>query len=173
MIWGAVLGMPMLLLTTNLKFSSNFASYLILGLGICSSILSMLVVKYLRFENDHYNLFIKFGLRILFYIILFITNNSIVFLITLIYLFLTDCTHSYLFAGYFINNIEEQYSLFLTTLKYCSSLLGKAIGTFLCGLVFNLNLRIFIIPALVISILHYVFATILMNKRETIVKNKD
>lgn len=170
MIWGAVLGMPMLLLTTNLKFSSNFASFFILGLGICSSILSMLVVKHLRFKNDNYNLFVKFGIRILLYILLFLTNNSVVLFLTLIYLFLTDCTHSYLFAGYFINNIEESYSLFLTTIKYCSSLLGKAIGTFLCGLVFNLELKYFIIPALVLSIIHYVFASILLNKRESIAK---
>lgn len=170
MIWGAILGMPMLLLTDNLGFSSNFASFFILGLGICSNILSMLVVKYLRFKNDHGNLMIKYGIRVFLYIIIFVTNSRLILLGTLIYLFLTDCPYSFIFSSFFINNIEEKYSLFLTTLKYCSSLLGKAIGTFFCGLVFHLDLRYFVIPALVISIIHYIFATILVEKRELIVK---
>ncbi len=170
MVWGAILGMPMLLLTTNLYFSSSFASFFVLGLGICSSFLSMIVVKYLRFKNDHINFFIKFGIRSLLYLLVFLTNNIIILLITLVYLFLTDCVYGFIFNSYFINNIDEQHSLFLTTLKYCSSLLGKAIGTFFCGLVFNLKLRYFVIPALVISIVHYVFATILVERREDIVK---
>lgn len=170
MIWGAILGMPMLLLTDSLSFTSSFASFFILGLGICSNILSMLVVKYLRFKNDQHNLFIKFGLRVFFYILVFITNSKMVLLFTLIYLFLTDLPYSFLFSSYFINNIEEQHSLFLTTLKYCTSLLGKAIGTFFCGIVFHLDLRFFVVPALIISIIHYVFATILIEKRECIKK---
>lgn len=170
MIWGAILGMPMLLLTDNLGFSSNFASFLILGLGICSNILSMLVVKYLRFKNDHHNLIIKYGIRAILYVMVFITNSKLVLLGALVYLFLTDCIYNFIFGSFFINNIEEKYSLFLTTLKYCSSLLGKAIGTFFCGLVFHLDLRYFVIPALVISIIHYIFATILIEKRELIVK---
>lgn len=170
MIWGAILGMPMLLLTDNLGFSSNFASFFILGLGICSNILSMLVVKYLRFKNDHHNLIVKYGIRVFLYVMVFITNSKLVLLGALVYLFLTDCIYSFIFSSFFINNIEEKYSLFLTTLKYCSSLLGKAIGTFFCGLVFHLDLRYFVIPALVISIIHYIFATILIEKRELIVK---
>lgn len=168
MIWGAILGMPMLLLTDNLGFSSNFASFFILGLGICSNILSMLVVKYLRFKNDQHNLFIKYGLRIFLYILVFITNSKMALFFTLIYLFLTDCPYSFLFSSYFINSIEEQHSLFLTTLKYCTSLLGKAIGTFFCGMVFYLDFRFFVVPALIVSIIHYVFATILIEKRESI-----
>ncbi len=170
MIWGAILGMPMLLLTDNLGFSSSFASFCILGLGICSNILSMLVVKHFRFKNDHGNLMIKYGIRVLLYIVVFITNSKMVLLGTLIYLFLTDLPYSFIFGSYFINNIEEKYSLFLTTLKYCSSLLGKAIGTFFCGLVFHLDLRYFVIPALIIGIIHYIFASILIEKRELIVK---
>lgn len=165
MIWGAILGMPMLLLTNNLNFSSTYASFLILGLGICSSILSMVIVKHLRFKNDHYNFFVKFGMRILLYLIVFITNSKVFLILTLVYLFLTDCTHGFIFNSFFINNIDEKHSLFLTTLRYCSSLLGKAIGTFFCGMVFNLELKYFIIPALIISIFHYIFGIILIEKK--------
>lgn len=172
MIWGAILGMPMLLLTENLGFSSNFASYFILGLGIASNILSMIVVKYLRFKNDHYNLLIKYGIRIVFYLLIFITNSKLVLFVTLLYLFLLDCPYAFIFGSYFINHVDEKYSLFLTTLKYGSSLLGKAVGTFFCGIVFHYNLRLFIVPAIVISCIHYIFATLLIEKRNLLTKQK-
>ena len=169
-IWGSILGMPLLLLTGRLSLSSPVSSFLILGLGICSNILSMIIVKYLRFKNDNYNLIFKFGIRIILYLLVFITNNNIVLLITLIYLFLLDCPYSFIFGSYFINNIKEEHTFFLTTLKYCFSLLGKSLGTLLCGFVFNLELRYFIIPALLISIIHYILATILIEKRKKLIK---
>lgn len=168
MIWGAVLGMPMLLLTKNLEFDSTFASFLILGLGIASSLLSMLTVKYFRFKNDRYNLFIKFGIRIFFYFLVFITANPFVLYFTIMFLLIFEQPYGFLFNGYFINHIKEEYSLFLTTLRYCSSLIGRAIGTFFCGLVFNMGFRIYILPALIIGIIHYFFACNLIKKKETL-----
>ncbi len=169
-IWGSILGMPLLLLTGRLSLSSPVSSFLILSLGICSNILSMIIVKYLRFKNDNYNLIFKFGIRIILYLLVFITNNNIVLLITLIYLFLLDCPYSFIFGSYFINNIKEEHTFFLTTLKYCFSLLGKSLGTLMCGFVFNLELRYFIIPALLTSIIHYILATILIEKRKKLIK---
>lgn len=165
MVWGVVLGMPMLLLTTRFSFSSSFASYFILGLGILSNALAMMVVKRFRFKNDQYNLFFKFGFRVVLYLLVCLTNNSWVLLGTLVYLFLTDCPYGFILSGFFINHIEEKYALFLTTLKYCTSLFGKAIGTFLCGVVFSLDIRYFIFPALVLSIIHYFLASLLVKRR--------
>ncbi len=164
-IWGSVLGMPMLLLTNNMGFDSNYASFFILGLGICSSLLSILIVNHFNFKNDNHNLFVKFGVRILFYFLVFITKNEILFLFTLMYLLVFDQPYGFLFSGYFINHIKEEYALFLTTLRYCSSLLGKAIGTFICGVVFHMNLRIFILPALLLGVFHYIFARQLLKKK--------
>ncbi len=166
MIWGCVLGMPLLLLVNNFHFTSNIASFIVLGLGILSSILSILILKYFRFENDNINLFIKFGLRIILYFLIFLTNNSYILLITIFYLFLLDQPYSFIYSSYFINHIKEEYSLFLTTLRYGSSLLGKAMGTMICGFVFHLSNRLFILPALIISIIHYILATLLIQKKE-------
>ena len=166
-IWSSILGMPLLLLINTLHFSSTVASYLLLGLGILSSILSMLIVKYFRFSNDHINLFIKFGFRIFLYLCVFMTNNVYVLICTLFYLLLFDQPYGFIFKSYFINHIEEKHSLFLTTLCYCTSLIGKAIGTMLCGFVFYKSYRIFILPAFLISIVHYLFATRLIEKKKT------
>ncbi len=166
LIWGACLGLPMLLLTENLQLSSALASLIILSLGILSSILAIVFLKYWRFSNDKYNLFVKFGMRIILYVLLFITGNKVILWGIIGYLLLTDQTHGYIFQSYFINNIKEEYSLFLTTLRYCTSLLGKAIGTFFCGLVFKQSLSIFILPTLIFSIIHYFLASDLIKKKE-------
>lgn len=164
-VWGIVLGMPMILLINKFNLSSTVASFLILGLGIISNILAMIIVKYFRFKNDHINLFFKIGMRVILYLLTFLTGNYLIFFITIIYLLLTDSTHNFVFSSYFVNKIDEKYSLFLVVLKYCSSLLGKSIGLFICGIFFDLSLRLFMLPVVIISIIHYFFASVLVNKK--------
>lgn len=167
LIWASILGMPMLILTENIGLSSTTASYLILGLGILSNFLSMFIVKYAKEKSDYVHMFFKYGVRLLFYILILFINNTSLFFIMLLYLLLTDCTHEFVFSGFFINNIEEKYSLLLTTLKYCSSLIGKAIGTFICGFVFHFEYRYFVIPAILLSILHYFIIVKLIKEKQS------
>ena len=56
----------------------------------------------------------------------------------------------------------------MTTLKYITSLLGQAVGIYLCGLVFNESIRVIILPALIISSIHYILTTVLLNKRDKV-----
>lgn len=166
-VWSSLMGMSLLTLTTKLNINPNNASLIILGLGIISNILAMIIVKYLRFKNDHFNMIFKFGLRIVCYLLLFLINTKEVLFITMVYLLLSECTYNFIFSGYFINTIEEKYSLFLVVLKYCTSLIGNGIGTIICGLTFNLDLKYFALPALTIGIIHYIIATILITKKKT------
>jgi hypothetical protein len=166
MIWSSILGMPMLTLTKNLNFSSFNASVMILSLGIMSNFLAMFIIKCFKFKNDYINLFIKYGTRIILYIIVFLTKSEFIYLITIVYLLLTYSTHDFIFNSFFINKIDEAYSLLLTTLVYCSSILGNAFGILLCGMVFDLNVRYLVLPALVISIIHYLVSSFLVSKKK-------
>jgi len=172
MIWGSLLGMPLLTLTKNLNFSSQNASYLILGFGIVSNILAIIIVKYLNFKKESINLFLKFGARICLYLIIWITGNKLIFLAMIIYLLITESTHSFIFTSFFINQVTERYSLFFTILRYCVSLIGTAIGTFLCGLVFEYDVKILVLPAFIISIIHYYCALVLLKKKKEIKEQK-
>lgn len=163
--WYSILGMPMLTLTSKLNLSPNIASFIILSMGILSNILAIIIVKKFKSKNDHINLFFKYGFRIFLYITMFLSNNETIFLIGLCCLLITDCTYNFIFSGYFINNIKEKYALLLVVLKYCTSLLGKSIGVLICGLVFTFNLKYLIIPTLIIAIIHYILASILVNKK--------
>lgn len=168
-IWATVLGMPMLTLTENLNFEETTASLLILSLGIISNILSMFVVKHLNFKNDYINLFFKYGVRVILYILTLITGSPLLMIVTIVYLLLTDCTYNFIFGSFFINKIDEKYSLLITVLKYCTSLIGDAIGVFICGLTFHYSIKIILIPTVVISLIHSVLSVILVQKKKLLI----
>ncbi len=169
-IWSTVVGMPMLTLTENLGFSSSMASFLILGLGIVSNILSMFILKYMRFKNDHINMIFKYGIRVILFIVTAVTGNPAFLIATIVYMLLTNSTHNFIFSSFFINNIDEEYSLVLTTLKYCTSLLGDAIGLFIAGLVFDSSITVMILPAAILGVLYYVVASVLVAKKKSFQK---
>lgn len=165
-VWAIIVGMPMLMLTENLHFTSQTASFLILGLGIVSTVMSMVVLKYLRFKNDQINIIFKFGIRVVLYVATAITGNPYLLLATIVYMLLTNSTHNFIFSSFFVNNIDENYSLVLTTLKYCSSLLGDAIGLFISGLVFDSNVSLIALPAAILGTVHYILAIVLVEKKK-------
>lgn len=163
--WCAVLGMPLLSITTNLEISSQVASFLVLGLGIISNILAMLVVKYFCFKNDHINLIFKYGIRYILYILVIIFGTKEMYLIAIIYLLLSDCPYGFILSARFIHEIDEEYSLLLVVLKYCANLMGNGLGILICGLTFNLELKYIVIPALVLGLIHYIAVNLLIRKR--------
>jgi 4-hydroxybenzoate polyprenyltransferase len=83
---------------------------------------------------------------------------------------LTECTYDFIFNSYFINTIKTEYSLLLTALNYCFALLGTAIGTFFCGLVFDLETKYLVLPTLVLAVIHYILASILVEKKKEFLK---
>lgn len=167
-IWNSLLGMLMLTLTKNLNLNPSSASFIILLTGIISNLVALFIIKYMHFKNEHYGNFIKFGFRIILYLLVFLTNNKTLFFITIIYLLLTDKTYNYIFNGYFINHIKPEYSFIYMILSYSASLIGYSLGVIICGLVFDLSYKFLILPALIISIIHYILGTIIINKKSSI-----
>lgn len=169
-VWCSILGMPLLSVTEKFGFSANTASILVLGLGIISNFLAVFVLKYLRFKNDHINLFFKFGVRVILFILSAASNNIYILAITFVYMALTDCTYEFIFNSFFLNNIEEKHIVFFTALKYSANLIGCSIGTAICGFVFDYDIRLNTLPAVVLGIVHYIFCSILVEKKASFKK---
>ncbi len=171
MVYSIILGMPMMALTIKMNFLPRRASFIVLGCGIIANILALIVVKFLHFKNDHINIFFKYGIRIMLYLLVFLTGNSTIYLILFVWLLISDTSYGFIFSAYFINKINDDYTMFLVVLKYISSLIGNGIGVYICGLVFNMNIRYLVMPALVFGVIHYVMASILVNKKKLELKN--
>lgn len=168
LIWYSVVGMPLLSLTLNLGFPTQIASFIILIFGIITNILAIITVKFLKAKNDSINMFFKFGFRLMLYLLVFIFNSKVLLILTFIYLLIFEIPYGFLFGSYFINKVPDQYLFLITTLKYCTTLLGKGIGVFICGQVFNFDLRYLVLPALIVGIVHYILGTYILNRREKV-----
>ncbi len=150
----------------NRKIKIYISSFKLLNLRTWNYILAIIIVKYFKFKQDHLNLLFKFGIRVIFYLFIFLTGNKWILFFGIIYLLITDCTHNFIFSSYFINEIKKEHSLTLTTLKYCASLIGSSIGVFFCGISFQKEIKYFIIPTLIFGLIHYLLATILVYKKQ-------
>lgn len=166
MTWSSILGLKMLTLTETIGLSTKNASYLILIMGILTNILAMLIVKYLKFKNDYINTFFKYGLRVVFYLLMFITGSKTIFLYTIGYLLLTDLTFNFIFNAHFINNMKEEYTLLFTVIKYCISLIGNGLGTFICGLIFNFSISKIGFIMTILGLITYIVANILVKEKD-------
>lgn len=166
-VWNIALGMPLLTLTKYIGLKPKIASFIILGLGILSNILAIIIVKYLKFKNDYLNLLFKYGIRIILYLLMLILNNNSIFLITFVYMLLTDMPYSFIIDSFYTNKVDNEYSSFFVTLKYAISMLATSIGILICGKTFNMEVKFIGFILLILSLIYYFFACILINRKKS------
>ena len=155
----------MLTLTETIGLTTKTASYLVLFTGIITNVLAILIVKFLKFKNDYMNVFFKYGIRLVFYLLIFIIDSPIILLISFVYLLITDITYNFIFSGYVINNIDEDYTLIYNVVKYCTTLVANGIGTFICGVTFNMSIKYVGLVAFLLGTITYILANVLIMKR--------
>lgn len=163
--WSSVVGLKMLTLTETIGLTTKTASYLVLFTGIITNVLAILIVKFLKFKNDYINVFFKYGIRLVFYLLIFIIDSPIILLISFVYLLITDITYNFIFSGYVINNIDEDYTLIYNVVKYCTTLVANGIGTFICGITFNMSIKYVGLVAFVLGTITYILSNVLIMKR--------
>jgi len=163
--WSSVVGLKMLTLTETIGLTTKTASYLVLLTGIITNVLAILIVKFLKFKNDYINVFFKYGIRLVFYLLIFIIDSPIILLISFVYLLITDITYNFIFSGYVINNIDEDYTLIYNVVKYCTTLIANGIGTFICGVTFNMSIKYVGLVAFLLGTITYILANVLIMKR--------
>ena len=96
---------------------------------------------------------IKFGIRLLAYVIAFLANNTIIALIAITWSILISTAYENICDGYYINAVSNEYQFRYTNFRYIVRYLGESVGVFLCGLMYNIGLRyMFGLSALFIAI---------------------
>lgn len=166
--WSSVVGLKMLSLTETIGLTTKVASYLVLITGIITNVLAILIVKYLKFKNDYLNVFFKYGIRLIFYLLIFIIDSPIILLVSFVYLLITDITYNFIFSGYVINNIDEDYTLIYNVIKYCTTLIANGVGTLICGITFNMNIKYVGLVAYILGTVTYILANVLIRKRMSV-----
>ena len=141
MAMSTALGLKMLTLTNYFGFTDNQATNYLLIVGLLADAIGILALKYLTPKNDYITITIKFGIRLIAYIIAFLSNNIIITLIAITWSILISTSYENICDGYYINEVENKYQLTFTNFRYIVRYLGEAAGIFLCGIMYEIGLR--------------------------------
>ncbi len=135
------LGLKMLTFTNYLGFSDSGATNYLLIIGLLADVIGILAFKFLTPKNDYITITIKFGIRLMLYIIAFISNNIWITLIAITWSLLISTAYEGVCDGYYINDVKNEYQLAYTNFRYIVKYLGESIGIFLCGLMYKMGFK--------------------------------
>ena len=98
------LGLKMLMLTNQLNFTPSRATNYLLITGLIADVIGILVLKYFTSKNDYLNIFIKFGIRLILYLIAFLSNNIIIAILAIAWSILISTSYENKTDGIYINS---------------------------------------------------------------------
>lgn len=158
MSFAAALGLKMLMLTNYLEFTPTVATNFLLITGLIADVIGILALKYLTPKNDYLTMTLKFGVRLIAYLIAVLTDNNFIFLLAIAWSLLISTAYEDVTDGYYINQVENKYQFKYNTFKYVISFLGEAAGMFLCSIVYDYGLGAIIGSAAVIMVFQIAIA---------------
>lgn len=163
------LGLKMLTFTNYLNFTDSLATNYLLVIGLIADGIGILALKYFTPKNDYITITIKFGIRLLAYVIAFFANNTIIALIAITWSILISTAYENVCDGYYINAVSNEYQFIYTNFRYIVRYLGESVGVFLCGLMYKIGLRyMFGLSAIFISIqIGLAYYLIYLRRKET------
>lgn len=135
------LGLKMLTLTNYFAFSDSIATNYLLIVGLIADGIGILALKYLTPKNDYLTITIKFGIRFIWYVVVFISNNLIITLIAITWSLLISTAYENICDEVYINRVENNYQLSFANIRYIIRFLGEAIGVFFCGIMYEIGLK--------------------------------
>ncbi len=158
MSFAAALGLKMLMLTNYLDFTPTVATNFLLVTGLIADVIGILALKYLTPKNDYLTMTLKFGIRLIAYLVAVLTDNNFIFLLAITWSLLISTAYEDVTDGYYINQVENKYQFKYNTVKYVTSFLGEAAGMFLCSLVYDYGLGAIIGSAAIIMVFQIAIA---------------
>jgi predicted MFS family arabinose efflux permease len=165
------LGLKMLTLTNYFNYSDNLATVYLLVIGLLADIFGIIALKYLTPKNDYITITIKFGIRFIWYILAYLSNNLIITLLAISWSIFISTSYENICDAVYINRLENKYQLSFSNMCHIIRFLGESVGVFLCGIMYEMGLRyMFGLSAFFmifqISLAYYLIS---LRKRESII----
>lgn len=167
------LGLKMLMLTNQLDFTASKATNYLLIVGLIADLIGIIVLKCLTPKNDYITIIIKFGIRLLGYIIAFTTNNIIIIIIAITWSLLISTSYENKTDGVYINRVTTKYQLFFSDMRFVVEIIGEALGLLFAGLVFDYGIRYILGLSALFMILQITLAYRLIYMRHKQERNKN
>lgn len=154
-----ITGLQMLLLVNAIFMPTNSAAIYLLVISIVSDIVGILILKKFTFKNNSLNILVKFGGRVVLYLIAFLVNEPLVYLLSLSYTLLFSNSYSHVINAPFINRVDNNYQLAFNNIKNMLCYAAKALGIWICGLGFIYGVNYLFLIAAIITLVQIIIIT--------------
>lgn len=151
-----VFGIMMLILTNYINFSVSVASIFIIVCNLLGSIACSLFIKHGKDLSNYASIFIKYGTRALIYLIAFLTNNIVFFVIAIIVAHITGRILDDKINGVYVRKIDTNSQFLFGNIRYFVLSLGEGIGTYLAGYLIQISFRSIFLGAAVFTMLQII-----------------
>lgn len=138
--FSAALGLKMLMLTNQLRFSVSVSTNYLLIVGLLSDAIGIIALKFFTPKNDYLTMFLKFGIRLLIFLVAIISGDVFMMLIAITWTILSSTAYEDVSDGYYINFIPNHHQFRYGTVKNVVTYLGEALGLLLAGWMYNYGL---------------------------------
>lgn len=156
--YNSIMGLMVLVLVDYLNFSAFAVSNYSIILGLGAALVGTIVIAKFTFKNNYINISLKYGIRLLLYILAFISNNKILILITFIFVELSSDSYIDVTDAPYINRYNSDLQLSFNNLKEMIEYLGEGIGLFLGGIALSIGLRYIFLVGIIFIALQILFA---------------
>ncbi len=163
--FAAALGLKMLVLTNYLNFSAGTATNYLLIVGLLSDVVGVLALKYFTPKNDYLTLILKFGIRLLAYMIAIVADDPFISMLAITWSILISTAYEDVTDGCYINLVDNRHQLSYSTVKHVMSFAGEAVGMLLCGAMYDLGVGFILGASAIITLVQLGMAFYLIHLR--------
>lgn len=164
--YAIVFDLMMIILTGFIKFEVSFASIFIIVCNVVANIINILINKYGKNMSIKISAIVKFGTRTLGYLIAFVLNNYIGFIIAIVFGFLTSRILEDKVTGSFLQLIDEENQFLHSNIRYFISCIGEGIGAFIAGLLLTISFKYVFLGAGVITLVQTIIQIYMAKLKE-------
>ncbi len=163
--YGIVFDLMMLILTGKeyINFEVSFASIFIIVCNFLGSVFCSIINKYSNKISFNLGILIKFGTRVLSFIIAYLTNDINAFIIAIVISYITSRLLEDKSTGTFLKRIKNEDQFLFGNIRYFIACLGEGIGAFLAGILIVISFKNIFLGASITTIIQIILL-IIANK---------
>ncbi len=154
--YGMIFGLVMLILTNYIGFSVSIASIFIIVCNLIGSIACSLFNRYGTNLSVKTSTFIKYGSRVIAYLIAFLMPNALTFILAMIIAHVSARILDDKVTGTYLARIDTNSQFLFGNIRYFILSLGEGIGVYLAGFMLEISFRSLFIGACVLTTLQII-----------------
>lgn len=141
--YGIVFDLMMLILTGKeyINFEVSYASIFIIVCNFLGSVFCSMFNKLSNKISFNMAMFIKFGTRLISFIVAYITNDINAFVISIVISYITSRLLEDKSTGTFLKRVKNEDQFLYGNIRYFIACLGEGIGAFIAGVLIVMSFR--------------------------------